>query len=95
MPIKRNDMKKITITLLLSLAVITAKSQTNCPAATEPQPSPATQTVSDIKTGGGDQTPAVKKAEEHSTAASSLHTIIYVGTNEFYLSLVREGVNKA
>jgi myo-inositol-hexaphosphate 3-phosphohydrolase len=74
-------MKKIIIIALTLIAFTTAEAQTNKTAKTE---TTTTQTVkADTKA-----TPALP------TAAATDDSANYVGTNDFNLALIREGIRK-
>jgi hypothetical protein len=79
-------MKKI-LPLALTLTVYTAaKSQTPPSAESDRRPTPPA-----AATPRTTETPATKPA----TAAATDDSANYVGTNDFYLALVREGVRAA
>ena len=82
-------MKKILITALVLNAITTAHAQTH-PSAAD---GTATAQNKDTK-AKPETTPATTPAKE-STAAATDDSANLVGTNDFYLALIREGVRKA
>ena len=73
-------MKKLIIIAALLTAFTAAQAQTPATAATEVKTEKATDT----------KTPSTNDA----TAKKEDNTSSFVGTNDFYLALVREGVKK-
>ncbi len=73
-------MKKLIIIAALLTAFTAAQAQTPATAATEVKTEKATET----------KTPSTNDA----TAKKEDDSSAFVGTNDFYLSLVREGVKK-
>jgi biotin carboxyl carrier protein len=80
-------MKKIMITALVFAAFATARAQTPATAPAAAQSKPRTET------SAKEQTPA--PAAKEGTAAATDDSAGYVGTNDFYLALVREGIRRA
>jgi hypothetical protein len=79
-------MKKIITIAALLIAFTAAHAQTNETASTDKKTNEATKPVDKKDT----QAPAAKDA----TASYDDDSSQYVGTNDFYLKMIREGVKK-
>ena len=84
-------MKKIMTIALLFAAITSAYAHPDSATCTD-QPSDTPEKANTAKDAPA---PIATPAADHSAAGTTDKSVIYVGTNDFSLALVREGIRKA